>query len=68
MKTSKMQKKQTGTNDKTRLFTSRATLCAIGVKLRELKIFEIIGKHVRVPQKTVRHTPLEKLTTLSSRC
>jgi hypothetical protein len=44
------------------LFTTRATLCAIGIKLRELKIFETIGDHVRVPQKNVRHTPLEKLT------
>ena len=46
----------------TELFTTRATLCAVGIKPRELKILETIGEHVRVAQKTVKHTPLEKLT------
>jgi hypothetical protein len=32
------------------------------VKLRSLKLFEVIGNHVRIRQKTVKHTPIEKLT------
>lgn len=45
----------------TRLYSPRATLCAIGVKLRSLKFFETIAEHVHIKQKTVRHTPVEKL-------
>lgn len=45
----------------TRHYTSRATLCALGVKVRSLKLFETIAEHVRIRQKTIRHTPLEKL-------
>lgn len=44
-----------------RHYTPRATLCALGVKVRSLKFFDIIGEHVRIRQKTIRHTPLEKL-------
>ena len=46
----------------TELFTPRATLCAIGVKLRAMKIFEMIGEHLKIKQKTIKHTPLEKIT------
>lgn len=55
-----MKNKQTAAN--TKLFSPRATLCAIGIKLRSLKFFDTIGEHVRIGQKTIRHTPLEKLT------
>lgn len=44
-----------------RLSTPRATLAAIGLKIRSLKLFEAISEHVRIRQKTIRHTPLEKL-------
>ena len=44
-----------------RLYTPRATLCALGLKVRSLKLFDIIGERVRIRQKTVKHTPLEKL-------
>src|SRR5215216_1908885 len=44
-----------------RLYTPRATLCALGVKVRSLKLFDTIAEHVRVRQKAIRHTPLEKL-------
>jgi hypothetical protein len=44
-----------------RLYTPRATLCALGVKVRSLKVFETIAEHVRIRQKTIRHTPVEKL-------
>jgi hypothetical protein len=46
----------------TQHFSPRATLAALGIRVRSLKFFETIGEHVRIPQKTVRHTPLEKLT------
>lgn len=44
-----------------RLYTPRATLCALGLKLRSLKLFDIIAEHVRIRQKAIKHTPLEKL-------
>jgi hypothetical protein len=45
----------------TRLYTPRATLCALGMKARSLKLFDTIAEHVRIRQKTIRHTPIEKL-------
>lgn len=42
-------------------FTSRATLSALGVKLKKKKIFEPVAKTVRISQKTVKYTPAEKL-------
>jgi hypothetical protein len=44
-----------------RLYTPRATLCALGVKVRSLKLFDTIAEHLRIRQKTIKHTPLEKL-------
>src|SRR3989440_8233892 len=46
----------------TRLYSPRATLCAIGIKLRSLKFFDTLTEHVQVKQKTIKHTPVEKLT------
>jgi hypothetical protein len=45
----------------TRIYTPRATLCAIGLKIRSLKLFDTIAEHVRIRQKTIKHTPIEKL-------
>jgi len=42
-------------------FSPRASLAAVGLRLRRLGLFEAIAAHVHVPQKTVRHTPAEKL-------
>ena len=42
-------------------FSPRASLAALGLRLRRLGLFEAIAAHVHVPQKTVRHTPAEKL-------
>lgn len=53
-----MTKKATSTPH----FSPRATLAALGLRVRSLKFFDTIGTHVRIPQKTVRHSPLEKLT------
>jgi hypothetical protein len=45
-----------------RLFTARSTLAALGLKIRSLKILDVIGEQVKIRQKTIRHTPIEKLT------
>jgi hypothetical protein len=42
-------------------YTPHATLCAIGIKIRSLKLFDTIKEHVLIKQKTIRHTPIEKL-------
>lgn len=44
-----------------RLYTPRATLCALGLKVRSLKLFDAITERVRIRQKTIKHTPSEKL-------
>lgn len=45
----------------TRLSTPRATLAAIGLKISSLRLFNTVAKHVKIRQKTIKHTPLEKL-------
>lgn len=42
-------------------FTPAASLAALGVKLNQLKVFDPIRKLVQIAQKTVKHTPIEKL-------
>ena len=42
-------------------FTARATLVAIGAKVRSKKIFEPIAESVKIAQKRVKYTPEEKL-------
>ena len=44
-----------------RHFSPRASLAALGLRLRRLGLFEALAAHLHVPQKTVRHTPAEKL-------
>jgi len=39
----------------------RASLGALGVQMRRWQIWETVGKHVRIKQKVIRHTPLDKL-------
>ncbi len=55
-----MKKSRSGTAS--RLFTARSTLAALGLKIRSLKILDVIGEQVKIRQKTIRHTPIEKLT------
>src|SRR5947208_16005646 len=45
----------------TRQFAVCASLAAIGVKVRQLDLFGPIRKMVRIAQKTVKHTPIDKL-------
>ncbi len=42
-------------------FTARATLAALGVKLRKRKVFAPVMQKVKIKQKTVKFTPTEKL-------
>jgi hypothetical protein len=50
------------TTKTTRHFTPCASLAAIGVKLRQLDLFAPIRQQVRIAQKTVKHTPIDKLS------
>ncbi len=45
----------------TKQFTGCATLAALGVKLRELKLFEPIEQRVHIAQKTIKDKPTDKL-------
>ena len=40
----------------------RATLVAIGLKVSSLKLLEPIKQNVDILQKSIRHTPFQKLT------
>ena len=42
-------------------FTGCATLAAIGIKLRELKVFQPIRQSVQIAQKTIKDSPSDKL-------
>jgi hypothetical protein len=42
--------------------SARATLAALGIKLRQLKVLEPMQQQVKIAQKTVKYTPTEKLT------
>ena len=43
-------------------FSPRATLAAIGLKVSSLKLLEPIKQNVDILQKSIRHTPFQKLT------
>src|SRR5215212_1609796 len=42
-------------------FSARTTLAALGLKLRSLDLFGPIRTTVTIPQKTVKHSPTQKL-------
>ena len=42
-------------------FTSCASLAALGIKLRELKVFQPIEQTVQIAQKTIKDSPTDKL-------
>jgi hypothetical protein len=44
-----------------RCFSAHASLAALGVKLRQLKLWDPIREKVRIAQKTVKYAPAEKL-------
>ena len=45
-----------------RQFSAHATLAALGVKVRKQKVLAPIQLQVKIEQKTVKYTPVEKLT------
>jgi hypothetical protein len=49
------------TTSTTKAFTGSASLAAIGLKLKEMKVFEPIEQQVRIAQKTVKDRPTDKL-------
>ena len=49
------------TTKTTRQFTGCASLAALGVKLKQLDLFGPIRKSVRIAQKTVKHTLIDKV-------
>lgn len=42
-------------------FTPHATLAALGLKLQSLKLFSAVEQTVKIKQKSIKHTPVEKL-------
>ena len=42
-------------------FSARASLAAMGVRMRQLGIWQVIERHVQIEQKVIKHTPLNKL-------
>lgn len=47
--------------DKSIRFSPRASLAGVGQRMRQWKIWETVEHHVRIVQKVVEHSPLEKL-------
>jgi hypothetical protein len=43
-------------------FTACATLAAIGAKMKQLDLFGPIKAGVQIKQKTIKYTPIDKLT------
>jgi hypothetical protein len=48
-------------NDSTRSYSPRAFLAAVGIQIQQTHLFRPIEKTVCIRQKTVKHTPAEKL-------
>lgn len=42
-------------------YSPRASLAIVGMNIQQMGIWEMIGQHVKIQQKTVTHTPLQKL-------
>jgi hypothetical protein len=47
--------------DYSKRYSRRASLAAVGIQMRRWRIWETVGEHVRIKQKVIRHTPLDKL-------
>jgi len=50
------------TSEQESQFTSRATLIGLGTRIERQGIMDIIGKKVKIKQKTVKDSPVEKMT------
>lgn len=49
-------------SDQESQFTARATLIGLGTRIERQGIMDIIGKKVKIKQKTVKDSPLDKMT------
>ena len=56
-----MNKSITNNDEVKQLFSSRATLAALGVKMNGLQLFGPVTENVKISQKKVKYTPTEKL-------
>ena len=58
----KRNKKKAKGQGKSKRFSARASLIAIGQFTKQWKLFDVIKEKVTIAQKVVKHTPIEKLT------
>jgi hypothetical protein len=42
-------------------FSPQASLAAVGVRMRQMQIWQAVEEKVRIRQKTIKHRPLDKL-------
>lgn len=56
-----MNKSIINSDEVKQLFSSRATLAALGVKMNGLQLFGPVTENVKISQKKVKYTPTEKL-------
>ena len=56
-----MNKHITNGNEVKQYFSSRATLAALGVKVKGLQLFEPVTAEVKIAQKQVKYSPTDKL-------
>src|SRR4029450_3866996 len=55
------KRKEFAMAESTTLHSARASLCALGEYLRRHAFFSPLHQHVRIPQKTIKYRPVEKL-------
>src|SRR4030095_9909614 len=55
------KRKEFAMAESTTLHSARASLCALGEYLRRHAFFAPLHQHVRIPQKTIKYRPVEKL-------
>jgi len=46
-------------------FSARASLASVGQRMKQLKIWETVERHVTVIQKVRKHKPVEKFLVLT---
>lgn len=42
-------------------YSAQSSLAMVGISIQQMGIWQLIAQHVKIEQKTVRHTPVEKL-------
>ena len=62
----KHNRKKSSRQGKSSRFKARASYLAVGQFVRPLKVLDIIKPKVKIPQKVVKHSPVEKLLDVFS--